>query len=69
MADWPPIDMPKKSAKKTISKVLFTKLRTAAREAARGAYCPYSHFPVGAAILTTDGKMYSGCNVENDSYG
>ncbi|XP_008321188.1 cytidine deaminase [Cynoglossus semilaevis] len=33
------------------------------------AYCPYSHFPVGAAILTTEGAIISGCNVENASYG
>ena len=61
--------MPKKTNKKKISKPVLAKLRTAAREAARKAYCPYSHFPVGAAVLTSDGKNYSGCNVENASYG
>ena len=41
----------------------------AAREAARHAYCPYSSYPVGAAALTPDGRTYTGCNVENASYG
>ncbi|KAJ4948102.1 hypothetical protein JOQ06_019642 [Pogonophryne albipinna] len=33
------------------------------------AYCPYSRFPVAAAILTADGAIITGCNVENASYG
>ena len=38
-------------------------------EAARSrAYCPYSHYPVGAALLTADGKIYEGCNIENAAY-
>lgn len=32
------------------------------------AYVPYSHFQVGAALLTKDGKVYSGCNIENAAY-
>jgi cytidine deaminase len=44
-------------------------LRTAAREAMQHAYVPYSGFPVGAAALVHDGRVVSGCNVENASYG
>ena len=40
-----------------------------ARQAAAKAYCPYSRFQVGAAVLTGHGEIYSGCNVENASYG
>ena len=44
-------------------------LRVAATEAMGKAYVPYSSFPVGAAALVTDGRVISGCNVENASYG
>ncbi len=44
-------------------------LRSVAAEAAANAYAPYSRFPVGAAGLTDDGRIVSGCNVENASYG
>ena len=33
------------------------------------SYVPYSHFPVGAALLTQDGRVFTGCNVENAAYG
>ncbi|HPC36691.1 MAG TPA: cytidine deaminase [Candidatus Marinimicrobia bacterium] len=44
-------------------------LKDAARQAADNAYAPYSHYPVGAALLTNDGQIYTGCNVEASSYG
>jgi len=44
-------------------------LRSAAHEAATFAYVPYSKFRVGAAGLTSDGRIVTGCNVENASYG
>jgi len=40
-----------------------------ARRASKRAYIRYSHFPVGAAVLTSEGKIFAGCNVENASYG
>src|SRR4051812_50190384 len=44
-------------------------LRTAARDAMTHAYVPYSRFPVGVAGLVDDGRVVTGCNVENASYG
>ena len=44
-------------------------LRDRAREAMAKAYVPYSEFPVGAAAIVDDGRVVSGCNVENASYG
>lgn len=43
-------------------------LMVAANEARKFAYTPYSHFKVGAALLTKSGKLYTGCNIENSSY-
>lgn len=48
---------------------LRRRLEKAARLAAKSSYSPYSKFRVGAAILTSSGKIFSGCNVENASYG
>lgn len=45
------------------------KLVELAIEAREHAYVPYSHFAVGAALLTKDGKVYQGCNIENSSFG
>jgi cytidine deaminase len=44
-------------------------LLAAAREARASAYAPYSNFPVGAAVLLSDGTLVRGCNVENASFG
>ncbi len=46
-----------------------TALIKAAKQASQLAYAPYSKFRVGAALLTKSGKIFTGCNVENKSYG
>ncbi len=47
----------------------YKKLIEKAKEALENAHVPYSHYTVGAAVLTEDGNVYSGCNIENASYG
>jgi cytidine deaminase len=45
------------------------RLLRSARKVMKNAYAPFSHFKVGAAILTSKGQVFVGCNVENSSYG
>ncbi|HHV61152.1 MAG TPA: cytidine deaminase [Firmicutes bacterium] len=47
----------------------YEELLQYAIEARKLAYAPYSNFRVGAALLTRDGKVYKGCNIENAAYG
>ena len=50
-------------------KIDWELLRREAISASKKAYAPYSNFPVGAAGLVSDGRIVSGCNIENASYG
>jgi cytidine deaminase len=56
-------------AKPTVTDATRKKLLQAARAAMKNAYAPYSKFRVGAAFLSARGEIFSGCNVENASYG
>ena len=47
----------------------INKLIKEATNASKNTYSPYSNFPVGAALLTKDNKIYKGCNIENASFG
>lgn len=53
----------------SIDEKTLNQLIDKALEASKNAYCDYSKFAVGAAVLSENGKQYSGCNVENASYG
>jgi cytidine deaminase len=55
--------------KKTLPATAPARLLQSAKKVMKNAHAPYSKFRVGAAILLTDGKIFSGCNVENASYG
>lgn len=48
---------------------MYKKLIEEALKARKNAYCPYSGFAVGAALLCEDGKIFTGCNVENSAAG
>ena len=52
-----------------MTEINWAELRDAAIQAMKNSYSPYSKFAVGAAALTDDGRIVSGCNVENASYG
>jgi cytidine deaminase len=52
-----------------LAKVTVERLIEAAHHAQQKAYAPYSNFPVGAAVLGADGRVFPGCNVENSSFG
>ena len=47
----------------------YRRLARLARQASKHSFSPYSRFRVGAALLTRSGKVYTGCNIENSSYG
>jgi cytidine deaminase len=53
----------------TVTDIDWDELRSAATDAMKRAYAPYSRYRVGAAALVTDGRIVTGCNVENASYG
>lgn len=57
---------PRTSSSKLVS---YKKLVSAAVSARKRAHAPFSTFHVGAALLATDGRIYTGCNIENSSYG
>jgi glutamine transport system substrate-binding protein len=52
-----------------LSEAEIQALMNASRQASNNSYAPYSRYSVGAAVLTSSGKIYSGCNVENALYG
>jgi len=58
-----------KIRKKARKKMDKNEVINKAIEAMENAYAPYSKFKVGAALLTKSGKIYTGCNIENSSYG
>ena len=47
----------------------FKELMNKAKEASKNSYSPFSRFAVGAAVITSNNKIYQGCNVENSSFG
>jgi cytidine deaminase len=52
-----------------LNDALLEELLESAKKASLNAFSPFSHFPVGAALLTSGGEIFTGCNVENSSFG
>lgn len=67
MADASSNDPPSDS--RTSTSIDWAELRVQAQEACAKAYAPYSNFPVGAAAVASDGRIVTGSNIENASYG
>jgi cytidine deaminase len=65
MIKWRPLTAKDLNYMNSTQKQLFDK----ALQVRQRAHAPYSHFPVGASLLTKQGNIYSACNVENASYG
>lgn len=51
------------------TEIILNEAGQAAKEASQSAYAPYSKYRVGVGLLTADGRIFKGCNVENASYG
>ena len=59
----------RKPSRNAWASAIRKKLIDAAKKAQKHSYSPYSRYPVGAAVLMESGRIYSGCNVENASFG
>ncbi len=68
-AEGPKARSPKEEDMKEPDSKTLEEMTKRAKSVSERAYCPYSKFRVGAVVLTDDGQMFEGCNVENASYG
>src|SRR5262249_21769288 len=60
---------PRARMRTAIDEAAWHSLVGSAKAISAAAYCPYSRFAVGAAVLSADGRIFTGCNIENASYG